>query len=97
MLDLILKHVPEFRKNWDKYKPLVKRIQVPAKTILLNEGEISKKMFLIREGCLRIWFNDDGKDVTVQFFFENEGVSSMESFFTGEPSMFSLLKALSHA
>jgi CRP-like cAMP-binding protein len=45
---------------------------------------------MIKEGCLRIWFNNKGKDVTIQFFFENEGVSSMESFFSGEPGRFTI-------
>jgi CRP-like cAMP-binding protein len=90
MLDVILNKVPALKKNWTNYRHLIKQIKIPAKTILLNEGEVSRKMFWIKEGCLRIWYNDNGKDVTVQFFFENEGVSSMESFFSGEPSMFSI-------
>lgn len=90
MLDLILKKVSSLKDDWDKYIHLFKRINIPAKTVLLNEGEVSKKMFMIKEGCLRIWYNDKGRDVTVQFFFENEGVSSMESFFSGDPSSFTI-------
>ncbi len=90
MLDIILKKVPALKENWSEYKHLFKQIKIPAKTVLLREGEISRKMFMIKEGCLRVWFNDDGKDITIQFFFENEGVSSIESFFTGEPSAFTI-------
>lgn len=32
------------------------------------------------KGCIRAWFNNDGKDVTFQFFFENNTVASVESF-----------------
>lgn len=76
--------------NWDDYRHLVKEINVPAKTTLLQEGEVSKNAYFIKKGCLRIWFNNNGKDVTFQFFFENQGVSSIESFKSGQPSLFSI-------
>ncbi|MBK0369840.1 Crp/Fnr family transcriptional regulator [Flavobacterium agrisoli] len=61
-----------------------------AKKILLNEGEIAKKAFYIEKGCLRICFNNNGKDITFQFFFEGESVSSIESFRTNQPSIFTI-------
>ena len=67
-------------EKWFNYINWFKRIQVPAKTVLLNEGDIAKKVFLIEKGCIRAWFNNDGKDVTFQFFFENNTVASIESF-----------------
>ncbi|MDE1192852.1 MAG: hypothetical protein PW786_12030 [Arachidicoccus sp.] len=53
---------------------------VPAKTLLLREGQIANKLFFIEKGCIRAWFNNNGKDTTVQFFFENNTVASLESF-----------------
>ena len=76
--------------NFDDYLYLFKEMKIPAKTILLREGDVSKKAYFIREGCLRLWFNNNGKDITVQFFFENEAVSSVESFRLGTPSLFTL-------
>jgi CRP-like cAMP-binding protein len=81
---------PELNINWENYRHLIKELTIPAKTILLNEGEVSKNAYFIKEGCLRLWFNNKGKDITFQFFFENEGVSSMESFRSGEPSLFTI-------
>src|SRR5690606_1075288 len=34
----------------------------------------------------RVWFNNNGKDITSQFFFENETVGSIESFLKNIPS-----------
>lgn len=79
-----------FTIDLDKYRHLFKEMHVPAKTILLQEGRISKKAYYITKGCLRLWFNNNGRDITFQFFFENEGVSSIESFRSGEPSLFSI-------
>ena len=72
--------------KWNEYVRYFKRIDVPAKTILLNEGDISKKAFIIEKGCVRAWFNNVGKDVTFQFFLENNVVASIESFRKKHPS-----------
>ncbi len=72
--------------KWNDYTSCFHRLEVAAKTMLLYEGEVSKKMFLIEKGCIRVWFNNNGKDVTSQFFFENETVGSIESFRKNIPS-----------
>jgi len=72
--------------KWNEYINCFNQIEVPAKTVLLNEGKVPKKMFLIEKGCIRVWFNNNGKDVTSQFFFENETVGSIESFRKNIPS-----------
>ncbi|VEE09547.1 Cyclic nucleotide-binding domain [Chryseobacterium gleum] len=64
-------------------------MEVPAKTLLLQEGEISCNAYYIEKGMARAWYNNDGKDVTFQFFLENTMFSSLESFKKGLPSMVS--------
>jgi len=76
--------------EWDDFKHLFKRKEIPSKTILLHEGEIAKQAFYIEKGCLRVCFNNEGKDITFQFFFEGESVSSIESFRTNQPSLFTI-------
>jgi CRP-like cAMP-binding protein len=78
--------IPLEDDKWNDYISCFKRMEVPAKSVLLNEGDISKKMFLIEKGCVRVWFNNNGKDITTQFFFENNMVSSIESFRKNIPS-----------
>ena len=67
-----------------------KTICVPAKTTLLQEGDISTKVFLIKSGCARLWTNDDGKEITLQFFMPRQPVASFDSLLNGTPSKFSL-------
>jgi CRP-like cAMP-binding protein len=76
--------------EWNAFAHLFKREEIAVKTILLREGQISKRAFFIEKGCMRLWFNNNGKDVTFQFFFEGEGVSSVESFRTNQPSLFNI-------
>src|SRR6201995_1710610 len=76
--------------EWQKFRGLFKEEKIPARTVLLQEGKVSKKAFLIVKGCIRVWFNNNGKEVTFQFFFEGEAVSSIESFTTGKAGIFNL-------
>jgi len=76
--------------GWDKFSHLFQRQEVPAKTILLQEGQISRTMFFIEKGCLRTWVNNEGREITTQFFFEGDKVSSIESFRTNQPSLYSI-------
>ena len=63
MFDQFKEKFPVNEQKWNDYTSGFKRMQVPAKTTLLQEGEISKELFLIEKGCVRVWFNNNGKDV----------------------------------
>ncbi|MCR9012289.1 Crp/Fnr family transcriptional regulator [Gabonibacter chumensis] len=68
----------------------VNRLSLPSKTILLNEGKIADTLYLIRKGCLRLFFYNEEKDITFQFFFEGDFVASFDSLYKSQPSLFSL-------
>ncbi len=80
MLGIFLDRIPALEERWEEYRELFTEISVPAKTTLLKAGEIPTKIFFVRQGALRISFDSKGKDVTLQFFFENEMVASFDSF-----------------
>lgn len=86
MFDQFRNKFPLDEARWNDYSNCFKRMVVPAKTVLLKEGEVSKKLFLIEKGCIRVWFNNNGKEVTLQFFLENSTVASIESFRKKSPS-----------
>lgn len=86
MFDQFRNKFPLSDEKWMEYTNYFNRMEVPAKTNLLEEGEISKKLFIIEKGCIRVWFNNNGKDLTTQFFFENQSVASIESFMKKFPS-----------
>lgn len=66
------------------------RLSVPSKTVLLEEGKVADRLFLIHKGCLRLFFCHEGKDITFQFFFEGDIVASFDSLYKHTPSLFSL-------
>ena len=65
-------------------------LSISSKTVLLEEGKVADKIYLIRKGCLRLFFYNEGKDITFQFFFEGDFVASFDSLYKGTPSLFSL-------
>jgi hypothetical protein len=50
---------------WDKYSAFQERLEIPAKTVLLEEGQVSKQYIFIEKGCVRAYFNNNGSDKTV--------------------------------
>lgn len=92
-----MNHIPlEDEKATKEYtlylaeKYCLDEIEVDAKTILLSENEKAQKIYFIKEGCLRLWMNSNGKEITNQFFFEGSVVASLESIITNQPSDFYL-------
>lgn len=88
MIDQLIEKIKTDNNLSERFLPLFREKEISARTVLLKENQISGSIFFIREGCLRMWFNKDGKDITIQFFFENQAVASIESFMTGQPGMF---------
>lgn len=82
----------------EKIQELIKRIpasslsalSVPARTVILEEGQTADKLYFIESGCLRLSFNNDGKDVSFQFFFPGSAVASFDSLYNRTPSMFAI-------
>jgi len=56
------------------------------KKLVLQEGNICKYSFFINKGCLRYYYNIEGRENTGQFFFENSWYTDYESYLSGKPS-----------
>lgn len=80
--------LPELDERWEEFAHLFRKRSVKAGTVLLREGVVAHNTFMIEEGCLRTAYDHKGRDITGQFFFEGEGVSSFESFQFGTPSLY---------
>ncbi|TGJ98443.1 Crp/Fnr family transcriptional regulator [Leptospira langatensis] len=80
LIQQIKKRIPNLEKNWDRYKHMLRERKVPAKTVLFKEGEYAKTIFIVRNGCLRIKFDDNGRDITIAFIFANRAVTSIHSY-----------------
>lgn len=59
-------------------------------SILIQEGATSNRFYYLKKGLLRGWTNNDGKEVTFQFLFEDHVFCSAESFFYNTPCSYSI-------
>lgn len=64
--------------------------QLPAKSLLLKAGEHAQCLFIVKSGAVRVFFNKDERDYTLQFILENESVCIYESLLREEVSEFSV-------
>ena len=60
------------------------------KAILVQQGKVTPLAFFVIKGCLRLYFNEDGKELTGSIATENEFLSSHESFFFQLPSSYEI-------
>ncbi len=90
MIDRLINRIKKDEQNWERFSSLFIEKEIPAKVVLLHEGEISNNIYLVKKGCLREWFNKDGKDITFQFFFDGQPVASIDSFMNQKPSLFTI-------
>jgi len=90
MIDQLIEMIKKDEANHKKFGGQFIERKIPSKTILLLEGEIATHVHFIKKGCLRMWFNKSGKDITFQFFFEGQAVASIDSFISHQPSLYTL-------
>jgi len=90
MIDKLIDRIKEDERNWTEFECLFIERKIESKTVLLNAGEIANYIHFIKKGCIREWFNKNGKDITFQFFTEGQPVASIDSFMNNQPSLFSI-------
>jgi len=90
MLEKFRTKLPVSDEKWQTYIRCFTQIHIPARTMILAEGEVSTKAYIIEKGAIRAYFNHNGDEITPQFFFENQSIASIESFKKSIPSRVSL-------
>ena len=59
--------------------------------VLLKEGQVCKQYYFILKGCIRSFGLENGREVNVQFYLDNELACNFISFRSEEPSQFYLI------
>src|SRR6185369_1114826 len=72
-----------------------KSIHVPKGTILLKEGQVCRSIYFIERGQLRTYYNKNGKDININFYFENNFATNLKSLVEENPSAF-YIEAMEH-
>jgi CRP/FNR family transcriptional regulator, anaerobic regulatory protein len=83
----IKKLVPLNKEEEEAFEKILIVVQIKKKEFLLQEGNICNKITFINNGCVRMFYNVDGTENTVQFFFADSWYTDYESFLTGAPTV----------
>lgn len=59
---------------------------IRKKTSLLKAGKTAKEIYFILDGCLRLFYEKDGEDISAYFFTEGMFAGAYDSFITQKPS-----------
>jgi CRP/FNR family transcriptional regulator, anaerobic regulatory protein len=76
--------------NDEEEKAFLQILAVKAfkkKEFLLQEGQICDSLFFVNSGCLRVFFNVEGVENTIQFFFANAWYTDFSSFLSQKPTI----------
>jgi CRP-like cAMP-binding protein len=65
----------------------LQKVELSKGSFLMEEGKVCHHIYFLEKGCLRGFYNLDGKEVTYWFAFENNFVTSFFSFITRKPSV----------
>lgn len=77
---------PELATHWAACASYFHAQTVPAHTPLLSQGDVADTIYIVVQGALQLLHETDQKTIAVQFFLENQIVSSFESFYCQIPS-----------
>ena len=73
---------------FQKLKPYLKTERFSKGAVIEESGFISKRLFFIQSGLIRVFYRTGGKEVCCHFAKEGEILTGIDSFFTGNPSIY---------
>ncbi len=62
---------------------------VKKKECIIKQGRLDKTFLFIKEGIFRLWFVANGKERTIGFGSPGDPFTSISTYWTGQPSLFS--------
>lgn len=72
--------------EWLRFLPIVEPVSYAKNDFLIQEGQVERYIYYIAEGMVRLFLNDNGKDVSIDFVFNHNFVSAYSSFLSGQPT-----------
>jgi len=90
MTDNLIQHIEHYTKLNDTEITGLRKILIKKSysknEIFFAEGRISKEIYFVTKGCVRLFYNVDGKDRTAFFYTEGQFICAGESFTYGVPA-----------
>ncbi|HVK49138.1 MAG TPA: Crp/Fnr family transcriptional regulator [Pseudobacter sp.] len=90
-MDQLIRHLQEL--HWvspemqEELPSKFNKMVLPKNELLIEAGKVCRHLYFLDQGCLRGYYNLDGKEITHWFGFENDFVTSFHSFITQQPAV----------
>ena len=78
--------LPLTAEDWELVAAAFAEQLVPRKTVLVTAGAVARDMYFVAEGCVRLYYEQDGTDRSAFFFTEGQFAGAYDSFITQQPS-----------
>ena len=94
-MDNLLKYIRSLANftdgGWELLQPALTKLAFKKNEFLLKQGQICNSLFYIDKGYCKSYYEIDGVMKNTGFFFENEIVTNINSFGSGQKSEFNIL------
>ncbi|MEO8413088.1 MAG: hypothetical protein ABI472_05485 [Ginsengibacter sp.] len=71
-------------ESWISLQPALTKRVFKKNEFLLKEGEVCKSLFFIDKGYCKSFYEIDGQIKNIEFFFENDIATNINSFGSGQ-------------
>ena len=83
-----IKSIVSLNKNEEEaFTKILEVKEFKKKAFLLQQGQVYNKISFINSGCMRLFYEVEGVENTVQFFFAGRWHTDYDSFLTGQPTI----------
>ncbi|MEO1451196.1 MAG: Crp/Fnr family transcriptional regulator [Bacteroidota bacterium] len=74
-------------QEWEQFSALVRVETIKARTYLTKAGMLASDIYFVKEGLLRLFHLENGKEVSTYFACDNQFMSAYSSIVTHKPSL----------
>lgn len=90
MPDRLLTHLKPYtdltEEEIKSLRQLIRKKEYSKQEMIFTAGQISQEIYFVTKGCVRLFYNADGKDRTAFFYTEGKFICAGESFTYGVPA-----------
>jgi CRP-like cAMP-binding protein len=87
LLDHISRFSPLRKTALRDISKALQKVELTKGQLLTTEGKVCNHVYFVEQGCLRGFYNLDGKEITYWFGFEDSFVTSFFSFISRKPAV----------
>jgi CRP/FNR family transcriptional regulator, anaerobic regulatory protein len=73
------------KEEEEAFATILHVVYLKKKDYLFSQGQLCDRISFLNKGCLRLFYNIDGIENTIQFFFDGSWYTDYGSFLTGKP------------